>query len=318
MRGRIIQASRTIFTLKDEAGREFGCRIKGKVLKGVEGFYNPLAPGDWVEFENDPVHEGSALITVLETRRSAFTRLNQKGLGVHRSRATQLLAANVDLVVCVTAPASPPFRPRFIDRLLVQGEAAGIPLIIVCNKTDLSEDPDVEERLEDFSRIGYEVLRVSAKTGEGMDGFIAALSGKLSVLAGQSGVGKSSLLNALLPFPVRRVGDVNAKYDRGNHITSSAVLVEFSVPGGKGAVVDTPGVRRLVPGGVAPDQLIQYMREFAPLEGKCSFGLSCSHTKEPGCKIMEAVAAGVIHEDRYESFLRIREELSALPFGKRS
>ncbi|MDR1178818.1 MAG: ribosome small subunit-dependent GTPase A [Spirochaetaceae bacterium] len=318
MRGRIIQASRTIFTLKDEEGREFGCRIKGKVLKGVEGFYNPLAPGDWVEFEHDPAHEGSALITALETRRNAFTRLNQKGLGVHRSKATQLLAANMDLVVCVTAPASPPFRPRFIDRLLVQGEAAGIPLIIVCNKTDLSEDPDVEERLEDFARIGYGVFRVSAKTGEGMDALIAALDGKISVLAGQSGVGKSSLLNALLPFPVLRVGDVNAKYDRGNHITSSAVLIEFSRPEGKGAVVDTPGVRRLVPDGVAPDQLLRYMKEFAPLEGRCSFGLSCSHTKEPGCKIMEAVAAGVIHEDRYESFLRIREELAGLPPGKKA
>ncbi|MDR1429523.1 MAG: ribosome small subunit-dependent GTPase A, partial [Spirochaetaceae bacterium] len=238
MRGRIIRASRTIFTLKDESGREFGCRIKGKILKGVEGFYNPLAPGDWVEFESDPVHEGSALIIALEKRRNAFTRLNQKGLGAHVSRASQLLAANVDLAVCVTAPASPPFRPRFIDRLLVQGEAAGIPLVIVCNKTDLTENPDVEERLEDYAGIGYWVLRVSAKTGEGMDELAAVLSGKLSVFAGQSGVGKSSLLNALLPSPVLRVGDINAKYDRGNHITTAAVLLEFSVPGGSGAVVD--------------------------------------------------------------------------------
>ncbi|MDR0389373.1 MAG: ribosome small subunit-dependent GTPase A [Spirochaetaceae bacterium] len=314
MRGRIIRASRNIFTLKDEAGKEFDCRIKGKILKGVEGFYNPLAPGDWVEFENDPGREGSALITALEKRRNAFTRLNQKGLGLRHFQASQLLAANVDLVVCVTSPASPPFRPRFIDRLLVQGEAAGIPLIIVCNKTDLSgDDPDVEERLEDFAGIGYELLRVSAKTGEGMEAFRAILAGKLSVLAGQSGVGKSSLINALLPDPVLRVGDINAKYDRGNHITTAARLIEFSGPGGRGAVVDTPGVRRLVPDGVAPNELIRYMKEFAPLEGQCSFGLSCSHVSEPGCKIMEAVAAGVIHEDRYDSFLRIREELSALP-----
>jgi ribosome biogenesis GTPase len=309
VRGRIIRASRNIFTLRDESGEELDCRIKGKVLKGVEGFYNPLAPGDWVEFESNPAHKDSALITALETRRNAFTRLNQKGPG----RSSQLLAANVDLVVCVTTPASPPFRPRFIDRLLVQGEAAGLPQLIVCNKTDLApDDPDVEERLEDFSRIGYEVLRVSAKTGQGMDAFRAVLAGKLSVLAGQSGVGKSSLINALLPAAVLRVGDINAKYDRGNHVTTGARLLEFSSPGG-GGVVDTPGVRRLVPDRVTPGGLIRYMKEFAPLEGKCSFGLSCSHTSEPGCKIMEAVAAGVIHEDRYESFLRIREELSGLP-----
>jgi ribosome biogenesis GTPase len=221
----------------------------------------------------------------------------------------------VDLILCVTSPAAPPFRPRFIDRLLVQGEASKIPQAIVCNKADLDDgDPDLAERLEDFVRIGYEVLMVSALTGEGLDRLRTLLAGKVSVLTGQSGVGKSSLINALLARPELRVGDINAKYDRGNHITTMSRLLEFSVPEGKIRVVDTPGIRRLVPDGVAAGSLIQYMKEFAPLEGKCSFGLSCSHKSEPGCKIMEAVAAGVIHEDRYESFLRIREELSELPY----
>jgi ribosome biogenesis GTPase len=313
VKGLVIQGTRNIFTVRDDEGALFDCRIKGKVLKGVEGWYNPLAPGDRVEFEKDPGKDRTGSILALEKRRCAFTRLNQKGAGARGS--SQLLAANVDLILCVTSPASPPFRPRFIDRLLVQGEAANIPQAIVCNKADLDDgDPDVAERLEDFARIGYEVLMVSALTGTGMDRLRALLTGKVSVLTGQSGVGKSSLINALLARPELRVGDINAKYDRGNHITTMARLLEFPAPGGTISVVDTPGVRRLVPDGVAPGRLIQYMKEFAPLEGKCSFGLSCSHTSEPGCKIMEAVAAGVIHEDRYESFLRIREELAEFSY----
>jgi ribosome biogenesis GTPase len=217
----------------------------------------------------------------------------------------------VDLILCVTTPVSPPFRPRFLDRALVQGEIAGIPTAIICNKYDLSEDdPDVEERLEDFSRIGYTVLRVSAKTGEGMDAFRKLVRNRLSALLGQSGVGKSSLVNALVPGRNIRVGTINEKYDRGNHTTTMSFLE--AIPGlgeGETYIIDTPGIRRFVPHGITGDELIHYMREFAPLAGTCTYGHSCSHVTEPGCKIMEAVNAGVIHEDRYESFLRIRSEL---------
>jgi ribosome biogenesis GTPase len=288
-----------------EGGAEFECRLKGKVLKGVEGFYNPLAPGDRVRFEPDAAHDGTGLILGLEERRNLLTRFNQKG------QAPQLLAANVDLILCVTTPASPPFRPRFLDRALVQGEIADIPTVIICNKYDLSEDdPDVEERLEDFSRIGYKVLRVSAKTGEGMDHFRKLVRNRVSALLGQSGVGKSSLVNALVPGRNIRVGAINEKYDRGNHTTTMSFLEEIPKLGDAGTyIIDTPGIRRFVPHGITGDELIHYMREFAPLAGTCTYGNSCSHVTEPGCKIMEAVNAGVIHEDRYESFLRIRDEL---------
>jgi ribosome biogenesis GTPase len=131
------------------------------------------------------------------------------------------------------------------------------------------------------------------------------------VLVGQSGVGKSSIINTLLPGQNIRVGVINEKYDRGNHTTTQARMVE--IPGGgpdrAAFLIDTPGIRRFVPDGIAPAEVILHMREFAALAGKCTYGLSCSHRTEPGCKIMEAVAAGVIHEDRYESFLRIQDEL---------
>jgi ribosome biogenesis GTPase len=307
MRGLVIRGSRNLFTVRFESGRgerEEECRIKGKILKEAEGYYNPLAPGDVVE-------TGEGLIVSLEDRKNSFIRFNQKG------QAPQLLAANVDLVLCVAAPVSPPFRPRFLDRCLVEAEIAGIPAALVINKWDLVSPSspaylDMEERLEDFGRIGYPVFRLSALTGFGMDEFHAFIAGKFSVLVGQSGVGKSSLINSLAPDLDIRTGPLNQKYDRGNHTTTLSVLLEIPGQGGsaKTRIVDTPGIRRFVPERIPPEDLIYYMKEFAPLAGKCSYGLSCSHKSEPGCKIMEAVAAGVIHEERYANFLKIRDELS--------
>jgi ribosome biogenesis GTPase len=284
---------RKVVTVLVEKGT-LECRIKGKILKNAEGFYNPLAPGDRVTLEGE-------MIVALEGRKNYFSRFNQKG------SCTQLLAANVDQVLCMTTPVSPPFRPRFLDRVLLQADIAEIPALIVCNKIDLEyDDLDVDERLEEFRHIGYEVIEISAKTGEGLDELRRRIGGKRSVFTGQSAVGKSSLINALMPRLNIKTGTINEKYDRGNHTTTLAFMVEID-----GAwLIDTPGIRRFVPDGIGPSELIVHMREFAPLAGKCSYGLSCSHRTEPGCKVMEAVAAGVIHEDRYESFLRIHDELS--------
>jgi ribosome biogenesis GTPase len=327
--GLVIRGSRNIFTVRlDGGGRGYcECRIKGKILKGSDSYYNPLAPGDRVAVEmgEAPPPAGvlpPGLITGILERRNVFIRKNQKALGTGRNAAAQILAANVDLVLALTTPASPPFRPRFLDRVLVQAEAAGIAAAVICNKQDLcppgppfsGEDSrglwlDVEERLEDFRRIGYPVLRVSAKTGLGMAALRELIRGRCSVLVGQSGVGKSSIINALMPEAAVRVGALNEKYDRGKHTTTMAEIIEISgAP--ETLLVDTPGIRRFVPYGPEPGDLALYMKEFAPLAGQCSYGLSCTHRTEPGCKILEAAVAGIIHEDRYDSFLRISEELA--------
>jgi ribosome biogenesis GTPase len=298
---------------------------QGEGVTGADSYYNPLAPGDRVTVELAEPPGSPGLITGFLERRTLFARKNQKALGANRIAAAQILAANADLVLAVTTPVSPPFRPRFLDRLLIQADAAGIPAVILCNKQDLyvpggkrppsSRPPggedwlDTEERLEDFRRIGYPVLRISAKTGEGIDELKKLIRGRVSVLAGQSGVGKSSIIKALFPQAQVRVGALNEKYDRGNHTTTLGELIEIS-ESPETLLIDTPGLRRFVPDGVGPGDLALHMREFAPLVGQCSYGLSCSHRSEPGCKILEAVSAGIIHEERYDSFLRIAGELA--------
>jgi len=304
LKGLVTRGSRNILTVKvkteDEGTKELECRIKGKVLKSSENFYNPIAPGDWVTVEREKKSE-TALILSVEERRNIFCRFNQK------ESASQMLAANVDLVLCICTPVSPPFRPRFVDRVLLQADAAGIDALVICNKIDIKYDNiDVDERFECFKNIGYKVLNISAKTGEGLDELRREIEGKTSVMTGQSGVGKSSLINALQPELNIREGRLNEKYDRGVHTTTMSFMAEIS-PGT--CLIDTPGVRLFIPDGIRAEEVILHMKEFAPLAGKCSFGLSCSHKTESGCKIMEAVAAGVIHEDRYESFLRIREDI---------
>jgi len=303
IKGLVIRSSRNIMTVRittENETEELECRIKGKVLKGHENVYNPIAPGDIVTIEREK-NSGTGMILSVEERRNLFSRFNQKGL------SSQLLAANIDLALCICTPSSPPFRPRFLDRVLLQADVAGIEPIIICNKIDLKyDDIDVDERLEEYKRIGYKLLKISAKTNEGLDELRSGITGKTCVLLGQSGVGKSSIINALSPELNIREGQLNEKYDRGVHTTTMSIM--FTLSNGT-HLIDTPGVRRFIPDGIDSSEVIMHLREFSPLAAQCSFGLSCSHRTERGCKIMEAVHAGIIHEDRYESFLRIIDDM---------
>ena len=305
LKGLVIRASHNIMTVRvdntDGSTEEIECRIKGKILKEIGNFYNPAAPGDIVHVERQKKTANSALILSVEQRRNYFSRYNQKGA------ASQLLAANADLVLCVTTPLSPPFRPRFLDRVLLQADIAGIDPVVICNKIDLNYvNIDIDERLEEYKRIGYKLIKISAKTGEGLDELKKEIKGKICVLTGQSGVGKSSIINALQPGFNIREGNLNEKYDRGAHTTTLSAM--FELPD-ETKLIDTPGVRRFIPDRIQSKELITHLRDFAPYAGKCSFGMSCSHKTEPGCKIMEAVAAGVIHKDRYVSYLRVIDDL---------
>jgi ribosome biogenesis GTPase len=295
MQGIIVKGSKNLFTVKpagtDEGTEWFECRLKGKVLKGDERAYNPLAPGDVVQFSPD-----TCLIESRLPRRNKFSRWNEKG------RSSQTLAANIDLVLCVTSPASPPFRPRFIDRVLIQSGAENIAAAIVLNKSDLLlEEPDAD-RLGNFEKIGVPVLRLSAKTGAGFPAFEDRLAGQTALLVGQSGVGKTSILNRLFPGCNGKTGALNRKFDRGNHTTVMPVLYEHE----RYTVIDSPGLRQFIPDGICGADIALYMEDIAPFAAQCAFGASCTHTSEPGCAVIDAVNNGLIHKDRYESFLRLK------------
>jgi len=323
LEGLIIAGTNNLFSVECDDGQLRNCTIKGKILKSDKEFYNPLAPGDRVVIEEDPINEQKGqLLSVIE-RKNTFLRWNVKG------RCPQLLASNLDYLILVCTPDEPPFRPRFIDRALAQAEHQGIEPVIVCNKWDLAdcmqtdgrseEFEEIEKRLNIWQELGYKVLKLSAKTGEGMSQFARLLENKLSAFVGQSGVGKSSLINVMDNSCVLKTGSLSKKYGRGSHTTTKGTLIHLTLnesllEGIKGChadIIDTPGIRRFVLDDVEAQELALYFKEFEPFIGKCKFGLNCSHKSEPGCAITDAVKNGQITEERYDSWLRISEEIKS-------
>ncbi len=296
--GEVLFGINSIYTVASEGAR-YQCRIKGKKVREDARSYNPIAPGDLVELIPDDYHPHEAMISAVLPRRTRLVRWNKKG------RAPQVLAANADIAVCVTSPASPPFRPRFIDRLIVAAETGGLTPVVVLNKCDLTPAADVTGRLDHYRGMGYRTLACSALTGEGLGELADLLSRQLAVLVGQSGVGKSSLLNALCPGAAMRVGELSEKHNRGNHTTIVSILLEMN-DGLR--VVDTPGIRELELADVLPDEIGFHFRDFAPFMQDCSFQ-PCLHDGAPQCAVAAAVESGEIHPDRYESYLRILQEL---------
>ena len=321
MKGLIIAGTNNLFTVECDDEKTRLCTIKGKVLKSDKEFYNPLAPGDFVEIEIDSLNDEKGQIITLQERKNTFLRWNVKG------RCPQLLASNLDYLILVTTPCEPPFRPRFIDRALAQAEHQGITPVVVCNKWDLAQSlldegltqeyEEIETRLKIWEDLGYKVLRISAKTGEGMQEFASLLENHLSAFVGQSGVGKSSLINVMDNSCVLKTGSLSKKYGRGNHTTTKGTLnrieLNTSLTGGVNgrvaSIIDTPGIRRFMLHDIDSENLAFYFKEFKPFLGKCSFGMSCTHTHEKGCKIIEAVKNSEISKERYESWKRISEQI---------
>lgn len=305
MTGLVISTSNNISRVAVEGGI-LVCAIKGKRIRTDESAYNGLAAGDEVDVV--PTDPGKGLVVARLPRRNSYGRYNEKG------RSEQAIAANVDLVCCVTSPESPPFRPRFIDRVSALAVAARVPFLIALNKADLGIPEGVESRLASYRQLGFEVFSVSTRTGQGLDEFKLRLLEKTCVLAGQSGVGKSSLISALMPGIERRIQEVSEKYDRGKHTTTQAELIVRD----NLRLIDTPGIRRLALRSLDPMTLAGLFPEMASLVQDCALGARCSHSDEEGCAVRSAVEGGSVHPDRYESYLRIRQELVVPPEWLRS
>jgi len=299
MTGVVLWGTNNAFTVRADDRSTVRCTLKGKKLKGAERFYNPLAAGDVVEWE--PASAGTGVIRSLVPRKSLFWRYNEKG------RAVQAVAANMDLLVCVSSCALPPFRPRFVDRVSLEPSSEGTPFLVVVNKADLGVEPDIEERLADYRRMGFETMVASAATGQGVAELRGRIDGMASAFVGQSGVGKSALLNAMEPGLGLRTGEVCVKHERGRHTTTAAVLVELS--DGRTRVIDTPGFRRLAVRGIDPATLGACFPDVTRAAAGCALGARCMHRDEPGCAVAAAAEAGDLHPDRYESYLRVLAEL---------
>jgi ribosome biogenesis GTPase len=265
---------------------------------------DPVAIGDRVRYID--AGNGSGMINEVLPRRSTLSRPTPvPGKRVFE----QVIVSNVDQVVPVFAAASPTPKWGLLDRYLVSAEASGLPALIIITKLDLaSKNRQLEADLEIYRRIGYSICMVSSVTGQGLDELKGALAGQTSVLIGKSGVGKTSLLNAIQPGLGLRVKEVSrGEIGKGRHTTTH--LEMFGLDNIGGALVDTPGMREFGLWDISGEDLALYFPEMAGYVGQCKFGLSCRHDGEPGCAIRKAVMAEKISPYRYKSYLNLREEL---------
>jgi ribosome biogenesis GTPase len=284
-----------------DEGRPVECLLRGSLKEIVTDAANPVAVGDWVWYAPQP--DGTGMVEEVEPRRTKLSRPAAR----HRHLET-VLVANVDQVVVVSSVREPEFRQGLVDRCLLAAERGGMEGVVCVNKSDLADEQAPLPRLDFYERVGYRVLVTSARTGEGVDALRAALAGRTSVLAGHSGTGKSSLLNAIQPGLKLKVGDISQSTQKGRHTTTSVTLLRLDVGG---FVVDTPGIRAFGLWDLHKEDLAPLFPEIAQLIDDCQMR-NCTHVHEPGCAVKQAVEAGDMAPERYDSYVSIRE---SLPFG---
>lgn len=310
--GLVIKAHSGFFTVRASDGATLVCQAAGRLTKGKHE-EDALAVGDRVTVE--PIKtEGKVAGRIIEVapRSRTLSRVDPivSARGKQGQEIRQVIVANPDLVAFVFSCAEPDFHPRLLDRYLVGAEAQQLPVLIVASKVDLVGLERARAMFALYERLGYDVAYVSTHAGpgeeSGIDGLRARLHGKLSVLTGKSGVGKSSLLNALKPGLAQEVGRVSAAWKKGKHTTVVPELIELD---DASWIADTPGIRAYAIWDVHAEEVDAYYREIGPLVKGCEFS-DCTHTHEPGCAVLAALKGGRISEARYDSYVRLREELA--------
>lgn len=272
--------------------------MRGRIYGKLRGATRPVAVGDNVEFR--PTGPGEGAIEKIGPRRTKLSRP-----GIEKLGKEQVIATNVDLAIVVAAMSKPVFTPGLVDRILIASRAGGLDSLLCINKCDDGERGSIDECVEAYREIGIEVLFTSAVRGDGIDTLRDRMTDVTSVLSGQSGVGKSSLINAVQPGMQLKVAEIGEKTGKGRHTTTSVSLLPLNVGG---FVVDTPGVREFGLWDVNAEDFHGFFPEIIELADSCRFA-NCSHTHEPGCAVKDAVERGDIREVRYESYTRILETL---------
>ena len=300
MKGLVIKNTGSWYSVKTDTGKVVECKIKGNFrLKGIRST-NPVAVGDNVEIALNS--EGTAFITHIEERRNYIIRKSQ-----NLSKQSHILAANVDQAFLIVTVNYPQTSTTFIDRFLASAEAYSVPVVLVFNKCDILSDDErhyQQSMIHLYETIGYECREVSATTGEGVNGLHALLKGKITLLSGNSGVGKSTLINKILPEANLRTAEISDAHNTGMHTTTFSEMLEL--PEG-GYIIDTPGIKGFGTFNMEPEELTSYFPEIFHFSKGCKFS-NCTHTHEPGCAVLKAIDDHFIAQSRYQSYLNMLED----------
>lgn len=309
MRGQVYKSTGSWYQIKAENGEFYSCRIKGKFrMDGIKST-NPVAVGDWVQFELEAqTDDVSGVIHDIEQRKNVIVRKS-----VNLSKQQHIIAANIDTVFLLITLNNPVTSTVFIDRFLVSTEAFDVNTVLVFNKIDTYDDQELvalEELIAVYEKIGYTCLKLSAKAHSSCQQLIALMKNKTTSFAGHSGVGKSTLVNTIEPGLRLKTSEISTQHLQGQHTTTFAQMHDLSFGG---SIVDTPGIRGFGLVEIEKEEISSFFPEFFELKANCKFN-NCLHVDEPKCAVLEAYASGEIAMSRYKSYLQILEDDEALNY----
>ena len=299
MQGLVVKNTGSWYTVLSDDGQLIDCKIKGNFrLKGIRST-NPVAVGDRVTIVTNEM--GTAFITEIEDRRNYIIRKS-----INLSKQSHIIAANVDQALLVVTVTRPLTSTTFIDRFLASAEAYRVPVILIYNKSDLLNEDErhyQQMMITLYETIGYQCLPISAETGEGVDALKKLLPDKITLLSGNSGVGKSTLINRLVPGVNLRTSEISDAHNTGLHTTTFSEMI----PLGDGWLIDTPGIKGFGTFDMEPEELTSYFKEIFHFSKDCRFS-NCTHTHEPGCAVLKALEDHYISQSRYQSYLSMLED----------